>query len=342
MEYNSEQLADPNSELGDVDPIYKRKQCIKKYLLKNIYDQLVRIIVEYDYDFCGKLYKTIDANDVLQSITCGIIFSIHALDDYKIAICTSGNILRILDIEKNEYTSISHKHGGIYRAVISNRNIVTIPSGVGTIDVYDQNNNCIMQISEKGLIFCTTCMLDGRIVTYAQYNNHHHQKKCMTIWNPNNGRAETVIEIYSTIECITALNNRLLVTGDSLGNIKIWDSVNGECKRTLAGHKYIVTCIAVDSAGLIISGSMDETIKIWNHDGHCINTLKGHNETIRDILVLPNGIILSQSRNVLKIWDPLKGECLSSWEIDEIINCIVLKNGLVACLSKNNKIYIYY
>ena len=323
------ELSDHNTELKDVDPICKRKRYIKKCLEKNVYDQLVGIIIEYDYDFGGNLYKIIDTTDT--------ILSIQALSDYEIVVCSVGNTLKILDINSNEYTSITHKNKGVFRTVISPYGyIITISYDSGTIDVWNKNNNCIMQILENTIMYCVTCLSDGRIVTVPCLSTG------LTIWNPNNGKPEIEIKTDSSIQSIAALTDQLLVSGDSSGNVKIWDSMSGECKRTLVGHTSVITCIAVHPDGLIVSGSCDKTIKIWNHDGQCVNTLEGHNENVYNVSVLPNGMILSQSHNMLKMWNPLKGDCILSLEKNHIRSCTVLKNGLVACISDDNKIVVYY
>ena len=324
------ELSDLNTESKEVDHISKRKRYIKECLEKIVYDQLVGIIIEYDYDFSGKLYKIIDTNDQ--------IYSISTLSDYKIVICSHGNIFKILDIDTNEYTPITHKHRGIYRAVTSpNRNIITIPSHIGTIDVYDRNHNCIMQILEKRLIFYINCLSDGRIVTSAATL----YKNCVTIWNPNNGKPEIEIETNSLIHCIVELTDQLLVGGDDEGNVKIWNSITGELKRTLIGHTKTVSCIAVHPDGLIVSGSHDSTIIIWDSDGHCVNTLEGHNKKINSVSILPNGMILSQSDNRLKLWNPVEGKCILSLKQNNMTHCIVLKNGLV-CVSTDDQILVYH
>ena len=69
--------------------------------------------------------------------------------------------------------------------------------------------------------------------------------------------------------------------------------------------------------------------------------MEGHNETIHNISILPNNMIISQSYRLLKMWNPINGECVSSWEKEHIYYCIVLKNGLVGC-AENGKICIYY
>jgi len=320
------------------DPICKRKRYIKKCLEKNVYDQLVGIIIEYDYDFSGNLYKIIDTNDTIHSI--------QALSDYKIVICSTGDTLKILDINSDEYeyTTITHENGGVYRAVISpNGYIITIPFNVGTIDVRDKKNKCIMQIMENYLLFCIICLSDGRIVTGTGTKKLDHlcNKAYINIWNPNNGKPEIVIENNSTVLSIAALTDQLLVSGDNEGNVKIWNSITGELKRTLIGHTREVSCIAVLPGGLIVSGSWDNTLKIWNQDGHCINTLV-HNENVHSVSILPDGMLLSQSHTLLKMWNPLNGECVLSLK-NNMYGCTVLKNGLVCVFdSEIKKIYIYY
>jgi len=42
------------------------------------------------------------------------------------------------------------------------------------------------------------------------------------------------------------------------------------------------------------------------------------------------------------MWDPMKGDCISSWKKSNMTYCTVLKNGLVACVSNCSKISIYY
>lgn len=90
-----------------------------------------------------------------------------------------------------------------------------------------------------------------------------------------------------------------------------------------------------------ISGSADKTIKIWNQNDSCINTLT-HDDKIYQLITLPNDMILSRSNDMMRMWNLMKGECISSWEIYNLNYCVVLKNGLLVCLSEKYKISVYY
>src|SRR5437762_13632430 len=123
--------------------IHKRKLSIKNVLIENFYDPLIDIIIAYDYNFNGILYKTFD--------TGYYIISLCELPDNQLISCCSIG-LKIWDIDEQNYKNIIHKQHGIYRAVIdSNGHIITVPSGYGTIDVWDyKNNNCILEIPDEG------------------------------------------------------------------------------------------------------------------------------------------------------------------------------------------------
>lgn len=309
----------------NTDPLLERKKCINVCLEKKVYDQLVKIIIEYDYHFRGKLYKIININDH--------IYSICPLSDYKIIICSYGNTLKILDIMTNEYTTITHTHKGIYRAVTApNGNIITISTHVGTIDVYDRNYNCIQNLG-KHIISCVNCLPDGRIVTSISND--------ITIWNPDNGKPDIEIKTDFIICCI-ACNDQLLVGGDYSGTIKIWYLSTMECKNILFAHQGKIQCIAVNHDGLIISGSSDATIKIWNNAGQCLSTLERHSNSMCNFLILPDGMLLSPSYNLLKMWSLIQNKCVLSLKTNNVSYCTVLKNGLVTCVSELSKIFVYY
>src|SRR5437762_80589 len=92
-------VIDQKTGVGDVDPIYERKQYLKKYLLNIMYDQLARIIIEYDYNFNGEIYKIIEIID-----EC--IYSICTLSDNEIVICCLSNMLKIWNLDENKCKSI--------------------------------------------------------------------------------------------------------------------------------------------------------------------------------------------------------------------------------------------
>src|SRR5437762_13904638 len=106
---------------------HKRTQCIKEVLVEKFYLPLIEIIIAYDYRFNGELYKTLDNMNVVNSIC--------ELADNKLISCCRGNNLLIWDVDENNYQTITHKHDGIWMAVVdSNGYIITVPFGPGTID----------------------------------------------------------------------------------------------------------------------------------------------------------------------------------------------------------------
>ncbi|MEH1787163.1 MAG: TIR domain-containing protein [Nostoc sp.] len=79
------------------------------------------------------------------------------------------------------------------------------------------------------------------------------------------------LSVASNVYCMTFINNRLLASGNSEGNIEIWDLNQDENKKTVRKkkhHKGIIRCIAFNSQqNIIASGGEDGKVILFEYRG---------------------------------------------------------------------------
>ena len=125
-------------------------------------------------------------------------------------------------------------------------------------------------------------------------------------------------------------------------SIKYWEVSSGFCIKTFNGHNDWVRCISISLNGdILASGSSDHTINIWHIDsGTSVQVLRGHEHVIETLSFGKKSImavemtkligsnnhndknneselfsyLVSGSRDKsIKLWDPLKGELLMTF-----------------------------
>lgn len=140
------------------------------------------------------------------------------------------------------------------------------------------------------------------------------------IWNINNISENKVIEDDAQI-AITAVKfnkkGNWLVSGNSMGNVKIWDSDSLYLIKNLEGHKSRISDIDFNMDDkLMASASLDGTARIWD----CTNLnnqpieLRDHKLWVVSVAFSPDGkklVTSSNEKDRLLIW-PTKSDYLAS------------------------------
>ena len=144
--------------------------------------------------------------------------------------------------------------------------------------------------------------------------------------------------ILSTTLLTHSLTHSLIKRDNS---IKYWEVASGFCIKTFTGHSDWVRCISISLNGdLLASGSSDQTIIVWNiSSGTSVQVLRGHEHVIetlsfgkKPVLAADITRILAETQNdksneselcsylvsgsrdkSIRLWDPLKGELLMSF-----------------------------
>jgi len=109
-------------------------------------------------------------------------------------------------------------------------------------------------------------------------------------------------------------NGKLLVTGDSNGEIHLRQVADGKHLFTCKGHTNWVVSLAFSPNGsTLASSSSDHAVKLWDvSTGQCLKTLQEHDHEVWSVAFSPDGRILASGSddNTIRLWDTITGKCL--------------------------------
>lgn len=161
-----------------------------------------------------------------------------------------------------------------------------------------------MIISGDELIQAIDVAENGLIATLniAAVNN------CIKIWDAELKLLNIIAPVGPRALRAVAINNNVVVTGDSAGNIDVYDCKTTRHIQTIAAHNDKVNVIKIFEDGSMVSGSEDNQIKIWDRDGSLSQSFKAK-EPVMSISINNNAIICG------------------------------IKNGFVAYFEKNDQKY---
>ncbi len=85
----------------------------------------------------------------------------------------------------------------------------------------------------------------------------------------------------------------------------------------------------------MISASKDRTLKVWDlSNGQELLTLRGHTGTVRGLAVAGGVVISASLDRTLKVWDIYRGVCLTSFDLDELLNsCAISADGQMVVVA---------
>jgi predicted NACHT family NTPase len=120
----------------------------------------------------------------------------------------------------------------------------------------------------------------------------------------------------SVLSVAFTVDGKILVTGDTNGEIHLWRVEDSERLSTFKGHTDWVRSISLSPSGqLLASGSNDRTIRLWNiHTGKCLKILQGHSDWLRAVTFSSDSQILASSGGdqTVQLWNIDTGECLKT------------------------------
>jgi len=113
-------------------------------------------------------------------------------------------------------------------------------------------------------------------------------------------------------------NGKLLVTGDSNGEIHLRQVADGKHLFTCKGHTNWVVSLAFSPNGsTLASSSSDHAVKLWDvSTGQCLKTLQEHDHEVWSVAFSPDGRILASGSddNTIRLWDTITGQCLKIFQ----------------------------
>ncbi|MBR8827091.1 MAG: trypsin-like peptidase domain-containing protein [Gomphosphaeria aponina SAG 52.96 = DSM 107014] len=111
-----------------------------------------------------------------------------------------------------------------------------------------------------------------------------------------------------------AINQDLMVSGNSDGTISLWSLGNGKLITSWRGHFQAVNSVAIAPDGkTLATGSDDHTIKIWDlTTNKLIRTLTGHKNAVTTLTFTPDNQTLASGSwdQTIKLWHYQTGQLL--------------------------------
>ena len=137
----------------------------------------------------------------------------------------------------------------------------------------------------------------------------------LRIWDLQSEVIKSILQGFSSNPtCIrfSPIDENIIISGDTNGEIKIWDLSNKKCISTIEAHIIDITSLALtNNCDRIISTSYDKNICIWDFESLNLNKKLKYNSSILCLLLLNNLYIVSgTSDNKIIIWDLNSGEQL--------------------------------
>lgn len=112
------------------------------------------------------------------------------------------------------------------------------------------------------------------------------------------------------INCLKALPDRFLASGDQCGLIRIWDD-SMSLVSELKGHSFWISSLQLMPNGLLMSCAWDKSVRIWNYEhGECLHVLR-ENDSVHAALMLPDGIFVCLVHDYLKFYESNTFSCVS-------------------------------
>jgi WD40 repeat protein/nucleoside phosphorylase/energy-coupling factor transporter ATP-binding protein EcfA2 len=110
---------------------------------------------------------------------------------------------------------------------------------------------------------------------------------------------------------------RLLVSGDSSGELRVWNIDSGEEVRRLPSHSGLVSALCVAPSGKrFATTSWDQTVHIWNVERVLAPQPLSHNQQVTTLAFFPDEsrIVSGSQDNTLIMWDATDGRPLARFE----------------------------
>lgn len=342
----------------------QRHDCIEKNLLNVLLDQLIRIIIDYCYDFIGES-KILEYEYLANASQC-MISNIKSMMDGRIIISSVDyDSIIIYDpmIEcvnsaffMETYSILCFDTFADGKIILSCgngcNNLIKMfdPMNCDTEEIYGSSHLTVRNMEKINVAdtsVCTSIRVLSQELFVCGFDNG-----TLKIWNLLKRESEHILDSHTgAINCIQIISllSSLIVSGSDDGTLKIWNYQTGTLKQTLEGHRASISCCAVFPDDRICSGSDDGTLKIWNigydmtNNSHCyqceltLNLPGIWTDEIYSCAILPDEHIISgEISGIIKIWNSRTGECVKtlSKHADCVKDFTILPNRKIISASE--------
>ncbi len=218
--------------------------------------------------------------------------------------------IKIWDLDTGDCVHTLTEHTQIVSSVNFNASgTQLVSSGVDTsIKVWDVGTGICLQ----------TICAHSRIVIDALFSPHSQQiisgsqDLTIRIWDevkPNEWDCSHVLQGHEHTIWSIALNStdKVLVTSDQSGILKLWDVASGHCLKTFSGITKAFRSLAFHpQANLLASSSDDRHIHLWDLSTYqCSSTMKAHQMAVWQVAFSPSGDSIASCGldGAVKLWD---------------------------------------
>lgn len=267
----------------------------------------------------------------------GYVYYVSWSPDGRIlASASQDNTIRLWDIETWKRVKTLEKHPESVMAImwtLDSQKLVSATAG-GVIDVWDAHTYrhlSTLKIHDE-VISDLARSKDGQWLASSSYDN----TICITNLQFSEKTHLISKEYPDDTNCVLwSSDQKLIISGDDLGQIGFWDWQSNAQIRVLEGHTGRISSIAfLSNERLLISKSADRTIRVWRADtwdmiaivpeAHAGGALSG-------IAFHPHLPYLATQgeKNVIRIWEIDEELLLSNPPIVETVNYTTAKLVLV-------------
>ena len=137
------------------------------------------------------------------------------------------------------------------------------------------------------------------------------------VWNFESQECILVIKNPHEKYIISAikLDRTSIITGGSIGELKIFDIISGACLNTLNEHAYANECLCLINDFSFASGDDGGYIKFWNlklNKKNSLRSIKAHKDRVWSLLTMSVDYLISGAWEEIKIWKIMTGECINT------------------------------
>jgi hypothetical protein len=169
------------------------------------------------------------------------------------------------------------------------------------------------------------------------------------LWNLSEETVKTLTGHLGIVtKSVFSPDGQLLVTGDSIGRVRIWSLPDGNAINPLIRHGKGITTLAFSpDRQLLVTGDKDDIVRLWRLPNGDILNIPNEHSKIRSFVISPDGRILvsneyktdSDSYRV-QVWDISEGTLLRTFE-DSYADPIISSDGRILVIGEaHNRIKI--
>ena len=137
------------------------------------------------------------------------------------------------------------------------------------------------------------------------------------LWDLAAGECAAVGEAGRRTSCLCwTPDERVAVSGELEGTLRVWDVASLRATRVLEGHSAAILAVSVTADGhYALSASRDGTLRLWDlASGCCLRLLRGHRDSVSGVAMTADGrrAVSGGDDRTLRVWNLESGRSARS------------------------------